>query len=68
MSKEIVKAGQKYLVASSDESLRKDIGGALVLAGGGGLAIMGLAALIPFVNALVLLIAVLGLGIFVWAK
>lgn len=68
MSKELVKSGQKYLAASSDESLRKDVGSGLIMAGGGGLAIVGLAALIPFVSALMLLVLVLGAGVYTYFK
>lgn len=68
MSKELVKSGQKYLASSSDASLRKDVGSGLIMAGGGGLAIVGLAALLPFVNALVLLLFVLGVGVYTYVK
>lgn len=62
MSKELVRSSQKYLANSTDESLRKDTGKALMTVGAGGLALYGIAGIFPFVSLPVLLVFVVLFG------
>jgi len=68
MSNELVRSGQKYLATSTDTSLRKDAGKALVSVGAGGLVLSVLAGVIPFINLPVLLVLAVLLGGYLWVK
>lgn len=68
MSNELMRSGQKYLAHSSDESLRKDAGGALVKAGVGGGALYLAAGLVPFVTFPMMVILAVVLGVWLYAK
>lgn len=68
MSKELVKNGQKYLVNSSDQSLRKDVGEFALTTGAGGLVLAGVAWMLPFVTFPMLLIAMVIFGVVLYAK
>jgi len=68
MSNELVRSGQKYLATSTDTSLRRDAGKALVSVGAGGLVLSVLAGVIPFINLPVLLVLAVLLGGYLWVK
>ena len=64
---ELVRRTATY-VAKNDDSLGKEIGKAAVVIGGGGLALAGIAALLPFVNLLMLLTVVAMGGAVLWFR
>lgn len=68
MSKNIVKVGQTYIAKTDDESLRKDFGEALMVTGVGGLALGGIAWLLPFVSLPMLMIAAVVFGAYIFFK
>jgi hypothetical protein len=68
MSNELMRSGQKYLATSSDDSLRKDAGGALMKAGLGGGALYLAAGFLPFVTFPMMLIVAVVLGLWLYAK
>jgi hypothetical protein len=63
-----MRSGQAYLAKSSDESLRKDAGGALMKAGLGGGALYLAAGFLPFVTFPMLLIIAVVAGVWLYAK
>lgn len=56
MSKELVRAGQKYLAESSDQSLKKDVAEFSLTTGVGGLVLWGVAGFLPFITLPMLLV------------
>lgn len=59
----LVKATQNHIVTS--KSVSGAAGKGMMVAGGGGLALMGLAAVIPFIGMFWLCVIMVGLGLFI---
>lgn len=55
-------------VAKNDDSLGKEVGKSALAVGAGGLALWGVAGLLPFVNLPMLLVAAVVLGVYLWLR
>lgn len=68
MSNELVRSAQKHLVSTSDTTLRKEAGKALVKTGVGGAGLWVLAGALPFITLPMLLVLAVVFGGYLWAK
>jgi len=67
-SKDLVVRANKALEKIDDKTFSQDVGGALVLAGGGGMGLMFAASFIPFIGPWLIMIAAVTFGIFLYLK
>lgn len=68
MSKEMSLHTANYLAKRSDGEVTKDVGKMMVAAGGSGLALMTVAAILPFISLPMLLVLLVISGAVVWNK
>lgn len=68
MSNELMKVGQTYVAKTDGQAFKREAGTALLKVGGAGLALGGLAWMLPFVTLPMLLALAVLTGIFLVAK
>lgn len=67
MSSELVRYGRTAL-AKTDKPMSQEVGSSLMGMGAGGLVVMGLAGMLPFITFPMLLIAMIVLGGYLYVK